>query len=160
MGMREGGCQNPPLSNNETTRMTRFVAGILIALGLAAPAFAEDFTRYALTVSTLQKVQSASKEIEKKVGKRYENSKNDDDMDAAKFAKFVDSVPEARPILARHGLSSKDFAYASFAMMEAGLYLMLEPAADKKEAARLLASYPAETRANIELLKKNPQLMK
>ncbi|MBC5784904.1 hypothetical protein H8N03_18300 [Ramlibacter sp. USB13] len=142
--------------------MSRFLVVIVLALGLAAPAVAEDFTRYALSVATIQKVQSASKEIEKKVGKKYEDNKADENMDAARFAKFVDSVPEAKPILAKHGLSSKEFAHASFAMMEAGLFVMLtmDPKADQKEAAKLMATYPAETRANIELLRRNPQLLK
>ena len=141
--------------------MNRLVATVLIALGLVAPAIADEFTRYALTVPTVQKVQSASKDIEKKVGKRYKNDKSEEDMDAAKFAKFVDTIPEAKPILAQYGLSSREFAFASFAMMEAGLYLMIasDPSADKKQAAQLLASYPAETRANIELLRKHPELL-
>ena len=142
--------------------MFRFLVAVLFALAVAMPALAEDFTRYALTVPMVQKVQSAGKEIESKVGKKYKKGKSGEDMDAAKFARFVDSIPEARPILAQHGLSSKDFAFASFAMMEAGLYVMMasDPSADKKQAAALLASYPPETRANIELLRKNPQLMK
>jgi hypothetical protein len=128
-------------------------------LGIAAPALADEFTRYVLTVPTVQKVQAAGKEIEKKVGRKYKDSKGTDDMDAEKFAKLVDSIPEAKPILVRHGLSSREFALATFAMVDAGLYLMLEPSADKKEAAKLLATYPAETRGNIELLRKHPELM-
>ena len=31
---------------------------------------------------------------------------------------------------------------------------------DKKKGAALLASYPKETQANIELLRKNPKLLK
>jgi len=142
--------------------MQRFLFAVLLALGLAMPALAEDFTRYTLTVPMIQKVQSAGKEIEKKVGKKYDDGKTEDDMDAAKFARFVDSIPEARPILARHGLSSREFALASFALMEAGLHVMLasDKSADKKKTAELLASYPPEMRANIELLQKNPQLLK
>ncbi|WP_427915451.1 hypothetical protein ACPWT1_11270 [Ramlibacter sp. MMS24-I3-19] len=129
--------------------MIRLVTAFVLALGLAAPALAQQptYTSYALTVLTLQKMQAAAKEIEKKVGKKYDNDKTDNDktdndLSVASIEKMLNSVPEAKPILAKHGLSSKEYALATMAGVEAGMHLMFEPAMDKKGASQLMASYP------------------
>jgi hypothetical protein len=141
--------------------MTRAIAALLLAFGIACHAHAaEEYQRYALTVPMLEKHRAATKEFEKTVKKKDDDDGDKDGLTVDQLAKQIDATPGARPILAKHGFSSRDYALVSVAFFQAGFYLMMEPSMDKKKGAQLLASYPAETRANIELLRKNPQLMK
>lgn len=140
--------------------MNRAIAALLLALGIACHVHAaEDFQRYALTVPMLQKHRAATKELEKTI-KKKDDEGDKDGLTVDQLAKEIDATPGAKPILAKHGLSSREYALVSVAFFQAGFHLMMEPSMDKKKGAQLLASYPAETRANIELLRKNPQLMK
>lgn len=142
--------------------MTRFLAAFIFAFCFAAQTHAQsDYQRYALTVPMLEKYNAASLELKKTI-----KAKDDDDEDARdgktveQFAKELDATPGVKPILARHGFTSRSFAQATIALFEAGFHVAMEPSMDKKKAAGLFASYPPETRANIELLRKNPQLLK
>ena len=142
--------------------MNRAIAALLLAFGIACHAHAaEEYQRYALTVPMLEKHRAATKEFEKTSKKKDDDDEGDKDgLTVDQLARKIDATPGAKPILTRHGLTSREYALVSVAFFQAGFYLMMEPAMDKKKGAQLLASYPAETRANIELLRKNPQLMK
>lgn len=142
--------------------MIRLMASALLALALAAPAFAQSgFTRHTLTVALLEKHQAATRELEK-LEKTVKMKSDDDDKDGVsvdEFAKELDTTPGVKPILARHGLTSRAYALTAIALFEAGFHLMMEPTMGNN-VKQALASYPAEMRANIELLRKNPQLLK
>jgi hypothetical protein len=140
--------------------MIRILAAIVLALIFAAGASAqqEEFERYALTPATLEKMNAAGKEL-KKIGKDKKDSSKSD-MGVDDYAKLLDSTPAAKAILAKHGLTSRNFALGTFAVAHAGLFLMMEPSMDKKGRAELLSTYTPETRANIELLRKHGQLLK
>ena len=141
--------------------MKRFAAALLLALGLAGGAQAESpYTRHALTVAGVEKFQAATRELEKSIKKKDDQDGDKDGMTVDELVKELDATPGVKPILARHGLTSRDYALTTLAVFEAGFHLMMEPAMDRKKGAELLKSYPAETRANIELLRKNPKLLK
>ena len=85
--------------------------------------------------------------------------KDDDDdakdASAADIQRKIDGIPAAKPILARHGFTSQTYALTLLAYFQAAFHLGMEPSMDKKGAAELLAGYSKETRANIEMLRKN-----
>lgn len=139
--------------------MIRFFAAAALAFGLAAPAFAESgFTRHTLTVAQVEKHQAASRELEKTIRKKDDDG-DKDGMSVDEFEKELDRTPGVKPVLARHGFTSRAYAVVTLALFEAGFHLMMEPSmgANVKQA---MASYPPEMRANIELLRKNPQFLK
>lgn len=139
--------------------MIRLMASALLALALAAPAFAQSgFTRHTLTVALLEKHQAATRDIEKAIKKTPDDG-DKDGVSVDEFAKELDTTPGVKPILARHGLTSRAYALTAIALFEAGFHLMMEPTMGNN-VKQALASYPAEMRANIELLRKNPQLLK
>ena len=140
--------------------MTRFLVALLLALGVAFQAQAQsDFLKYKLSVAGIEKAQAATRELEKTV-KMKEDGGDKDGMTVEQFTRELDATPGVKPVLARHGLTTRDYAQTALALFQAGFHLMMEPSMDKKKGAELLASYPAETRSNIELLRKNPQLLK
>jgi hypothetical protein len=146
--------------HGNNTNMNRLIGTLLIAFCLSAPAIAQsNFQRHTLTVEMLQKHKAASLELKKSV-KMKDDDGDKDGVTAEQFAKELDATPGVKPILAKHGMTSRSYAQTTVALFEAGFHLMMEPSMDKKKGAELLASYPAETRANIELLRKNPQLLK
>lgn len=140
--------------------MMRFIlacsAAFLLLTGNAQAA--ADPARHALSVSVLERMKAVAKEGERVIPKT--DDKDDVDQPTVEeLAKSLDATPGVKALLARHGFTSQSYALASLAFFQAGFYLMMEPAMDKKKAAGLRASYPKETQANIELLRNNPKLM-
>lgn len=120
---------------------------------------AEDFQRHALTVSMVEKHRAASKDLEK-ASKGKELVDGDRDIqNTDEFVRELEIIPGVKPILSRHGMSTREFALTTLALFQAGLYLAMESSMDKKKKAELLASYPTQMRANIELLRRNPKLL-
>jgi hypothetical protein len=135
------------------------LAALVLSLAIASLAHAAaDPDRYLLTTATLQKMQSINKGLQKANIKEEDDEK--DDMSVEEFAQMLESHPEAKAILAKNSMSAMDFALATYATIAAGMHLMFEPSMDKKKVPGLVASYTKERRANIELLRKNPQFMK
>ena len=52
---------------------------------------------------------------------------------------MLDKEPRAKAVLARHGLSTREFALTTYAMLHAGMFVGLEPTINKKQAADMLA---------------------
>lgn len=139
--------------------MIRRLAALLAALVFAIPSHAEsEFTRHALTVSAVEKHQAATRELEQKIKKKDDDG-DKDGMTVDELVKELEATPGVKPILARHGLTTRAYALTSMAIFEAGFHLMMEPSMGKN-VNQALTSYPPEMRANIELLRKNPRLLK
>ena len=139
--------------------MVRFFLSLLLGLSVAAGCLAQsDPQRHALTVPLMEKFNAATRELEKSVRKADDDEKDNQTVD--ELVKSLDATPGVKPVLARHGLTTRTYALTAHALVQAGFYLMMEPSMDKKKGAALLASYPKETQANIELLRKNPKLLK
>lgn len=138
------------------------LVALFLVLSIAAFAHAApDEDRYLLTVANLQKISAVRADLEKaKVKLDDEDDGKDGGKSAAQLAREFDANPKVKAVLAKHGLSSMDAALSMNAIVTAGIYLMFESSMDKKKAASLYASYPKERQANIELLRKNQQLLK
>lgn len=139
----------------------RLLALLAIACAALSAHATEEFARHALTVPMVEKYNAAARELEKTAKRKdQEDEEDEEDMSLEEIVKMLDSTPGVKPVLQRHGLTSRTYALTTMALFQAGFYLAMEPSMDKKKGAALLASYPPETRANIELLRKNPQLLR
>jgi hypothetical protein len=138
-------------------KLTRLFAAAFVALLLCAThvGAAEPEERFLLTPGLLAKLKAAAPDI-KKYEKDHEDDKDDgkNNLSAEEFARVLDKDARARTILAKHGLSTREFALTSYAMMHAGMFVGLEPTMNKKQAAEMLASFTREQQANIALLRK------
>jgi len=121
---------------------------------------AADPDRYLLTPVTLKKMHAVNQDLEKANIKEEDDDEDDKNLSVEEFARLLESNPKAKAVLAKNGISSMDYALATYAMVAAGMHLMFEPSMDKKKIPSLIASYPKERQANIELLRKNPQYLK
>ncbi|WP_313032943.1 hypothetical protein [Massilia alkalitolerans] len=139
-------------------KMTRLFAAAFVALLLCAShaRAADPEERFLLTPALLAKMKAAGPEL-KKLDKEDEEEQDDgksNNLSAEEFARVLDKEPRARAILARHGMSTREFALTSYAMLHAGMFVGLEPTMNKKQAAEMLAKFTKEQRANVELLRK------
>ncbi|WP_292040030.1 hypothetical protein [Massilia sp. UBA6681] len=139
-------------------KMTRLFAAAFVALLLCAShaRAADPEERFLLTPALLAKMKAAGPEL-KKLEKDDEEEQDDgksNNMSADEFARVLDKEPRAKTILARHGMSTREFALTSYAMLHAGMFVGLEPTMNKKQAAEMLAKFTKEQRANVELLRK------
>lgn len=133
---------------------SRTLAAALLAAGIAcsSPASAAaDPSHYLLTHTVIEKFKSFEKDTRK--------DERDDDgalnpRDADDLIRKLDKDPAAKAALARHGLTTREFALATFALLHAGFHVAMEGAMDKKKAADTMAGYTQEQRANIELVRK------
>jgi hypothetical protein len=85
-------------------------------------------------------------------------SKRDDSVEG--IARKVDADPKLKALLAKHGLSSMDYALSVHAMLHAGMYLMFENSMPKPKAVELFNGYTKAQQANIELLRKSAIIKK
>ena len=139
-------------------KMTRLFAAAFVALLLCAShaRAADPEERFLLTPALLAKMKAAGPEL-KKLDKDDEEEQDDgksNNLSAEEVARVLDKEPRARAILARHGMSTREFALTSYAMLHAGMFVGLEPTMNKKQAAEMLAKFTKEQRANVELLRK------
>lgn len=131
-----------------------FVALLLCATHAGAAGAAGPEERFLLTPAMLAKLKAAAPEL-KKLDKRDEEEDDGKDSPSVDdYVRVLDKEPRAKAILARHGMSTRQFALTVFAMTHAGMFVGLEPHMNKKQAAEMLASFTKEQRANIALLRK------
>lgn len=117
-----------------------------VAAGAANP---EKFRLTPVLLDRLESLQASSEAVAA-IGE-------EEDLDAQSvedLARKLDADPRIRALLARHRISSQEYATAVFAMLHAGMYLAMESTADKKARAAAMASFTPEQRANIELLRR------
>ena len=129
-----------------------FVALLLCSSHAGAASADEHFV---LTPGLLNKLKAAAPELKKL--EKDEEEKDDgksNNMSVEEFTRVIDKEPRARAILAKHGLSAREFALTTYAMMHAGMFVALEPSMNKKQAAEMLAGFTKEQRANVGLLRK------
>jgi len=139
-------------------KMTRLFAAAFVVLLLCASHVkaAGPEERFLLTPALLAKMKAAGPEL-KKLEKDDDEEQDDgksNNMSAEEFTRVLDKEPRAKAILARHGLSTREFALTSYAMLHAGMFVGLEPSMNKKQAAEMLATFTKEQRANVALLRK------
>ena len=134
--------------------LTALVAGLLLALMLWTPAIAaEDASHFLLTPALMAKFKAASPDL-KNIERRNDKDDGDDkDQSIDGIAKRIEREPAAKAVLLKHGLSPREFALATFAMMHAGFFVAMEKSMDKKKGAELYATYTREQKANIALMR-------
>ena len=155
----------------------------LILLGLQLPATAApDPAQFRITEELLRKLKAtddeakklaaASRKAKSKKAREDDDSAEDEDEDDADdaaddpksgrsdkddsvegIARKVDADPKLKALLAKHGLSSMDYAMSVHAMLHAGMYLMFESSMPKPKATELYNGYTKAQQANIELLR-------
>lgn len=128
-----------------------FVALLLCATHARA---ADPEEHFLLTPAVLAKLKAAAPDIRKLEKEEGEQGDGANNPSADEFARILDKKPRARAVLARHGLSTREFALSTYAMMHAGMFVGLEPTMNKKQAADMLAAFTKEQRANVALLRK------
>lgn len=136
-------------------KLTKLFAAAFIALLLCSTnaSAAEPEETFLLTPTLLAKLKAAAPELKKLDKKERKDEDEKDNPSADEYARLIDKEPRAKAILAKHGLSSREFALTTYAMMHAGLFVGLEPSMNKKQAADMLASFTKEQRANVALLR-------
>lgn len=138
-------------------KMTRLFTAAFVALLLCASHVkaADPEERFLLTPALLAKMKAAGPELKKleKDDEEKDDGKSNN-MSAEEFTRVLDKEPRAKAILAKHGLSTREFALSTYAMLHAGMFVGLEPSMNKKQAAEMLATFTKEQRANVALLRK------
>lgn len=130
------------------------LAALFLALLSPLALAADDAAQFRLTSGLLDRIDAIQAEGER-LGRddeeEDESADNPDDTDA--FVRRIESDPRSRELLARHGVTVREFALAAQALLHAGAYLAFEGAMDKQAKERLLVGYTPTQRANIELLR-------
>lgn len=131
------------------------LAALLLAVLSPLATAADEAAQFRLTPALLDKLDAIDAEGEKLRQLRGDDEGDLDDIASVDaFVKRIESEPEARAILARHGVAPREFAMAAIAVLQAGTFIAFEAAMKKEDAERLLAGYTPAQRANIELLRK------
>ncbi|UGQ46798.1 hypothetical protein [Massilia endophytica] len=135
-------------------KLHHILAASLLAMSLAAaPArAADDASHFLLTRTLVNKLVAMEAE-----SKRMKAEKDDEDSadpeTVEDLVRVLEKDKRAKAMLAKHGISTREFASATFAMMHAGFFVAFEPSMDKKKAAQTLAGYTKEQQANIALVR-------
>lgn len=135
----------------------------ILALTLCAGAHAgTPDDHFLLSPALIQKVKAANAALEKaELPEQTEEEEKEDDkyrkngeLPVERFILSVEKRPVAKNIVAKQGLSPKEFGLASYALVDASLYLTHEAMAGKAEAAKMQARLTREQQANIALVRK------
>ena len=134
----------------------KYIAPIALAAALIAPAQAkEDASHFLITPAFVQKLKAADAEM-----KKYKKDDEDDEKDDGKddssiegIMKKIDSDPRIKGMLAKHGITSREYAHATYAMLHAGMYVAMEKMMDKKKGEAAYNSYTKEQKANIAFMR-------
>lgn len=137
-------------------KMTRLFATAFVALLLCAShvGAAQPEERFLLTPTLLAKLKTVAPELQKLDKREEEEDDGKDSPTVEDYVRILEKEPGAKAILARHGMSTRQFALLTFAMAHAAVFVGVEPHMDKKQAAEMLATFTKEQRANIALLRK------
>jgi hypothetical protein len=134
-------------------KTSKLLAAAVISLCLAGTALAAaDPAQYVLTQPVYNKVMAVQKEVEK-AGLKEEDDDGEDLDTVDDIVKMIESKPAAKAILARHGVSPKDYALTVLAVFHAGFHVAMEPQMDKQGQAKLMAGYTKAQQQNIVFMR-------
>ncbi|QNP59984.1 hypothetical protein [Paenacidovorax monticola] len=117
----------------------------------ALAAGAIDPAKFRLTPVLLDRMDAVQNDL--KAVSKGDGEKDADVESIEELARELQADPRIRAALAKHKISSTEYATGVFAALHAGMYRATESAANKKQQAAALASFTPEQRANIELLR-------
>jgi hypothetical protein len=143
------------------TILRKILAILSLSLCAAAHAGTAD-DHFLLTPALVQKTKAAYAALEKaNLPEQSEAEEKEDDkyrkngeLPVERFILSVEKRPGAKSIVARHGLSPKEFGLATYALIDASMYLVHEKMAGKAEAAKMQAKLTREQQENIALVRK------
>ena len=92
-------------------------------------------------------------EVQKQKGGKEDDDDTPEPQTVTELARALEKDKFAKAAMAKHGVSSREMASATFAMLHAAMYVMFEQSMDKKKAAQLLAGYTKEQQANVALVR-------
>lgn len=133
------------------------------ALTSAWAAGAADPATFRLTPALLDRMEAATAEVNKlpaKAGSRpgqNDDDSSDDDESVEDMARKIDADPRVRSVLARHGLTSVEYATATLAAFHAGMALAVEKGPGAAKAAQ---GFTAAQRANVEVMRSRKKASK
>lgn len=132
-----------------------FTVAVALCAGLANAWAAADPATFRLTPALLDRMDAATAEVNKLPNKPGAKKAEDDDDDSddesvEDIARKIDADPRVRAVLARHGLTSLEYATATLALFHAGMALAVEKAPGAKAGQQKFT--PAQ-RANLELMR-------
>ena len=137
-----------------TGALTFFVLAAMALVVTATSAWAADPATFRLTPALLDRMEAATAEAHKlppaKKKQSEDEDSNDDDESVEDIARKLDADPRVRAILARHGLTSTEYATATLAALHAGMALAVEKAPGAAKAAQ---GFTPAQRANLELMR-------
>jgi len=136
-------------------KLTHILAAAALALAISTPALAvsdKDADTFLLTPALFEKMKKAEPDL-KALNIKDQSDEEDSESTVDNIIKTIDKHPKAKAVLAKHGLSAREVALASVAMIHAGMFVALEGQMDKKGAADLMKSYTREQRANIAFMR-------
>jgi hypothetical protein len=151
-------------------KLSRIIAAVFLAAGIAcagaAGAVSLDPDPYLLTQVVMRKMKAIEAEMEQSGYKAKDDGEDEaagdsgrkgrkkaDNPTPGELMREIESDRVAMAALKRHGLTSRDYALTSFAMLHAGFYVMFEESMDKKGAADMLARFTKEQRANVAFVR-------
>lgn len=122
-------------------------AGVqVLAAGVLAP---ETFR---LTSALLDRMQAVQIEAEG-MGKGAAAEADGDAGTAQEMARALEADPRIRALLAKHRISSADYAQGAFAVLHAGLFVAMSANSTAQQQAAALRTFTPTQRANIELMR-------
>ncbi|GGB96923.1 hypothetical protein [Pseudoduganella buxea] len=129
-------------------------AGLALCMTCSGAALAAaDPSRFLLTPELMTKMKAMEPEAAEAVEREGEG-KGMNVKTAEDLQRQIDGTPALRQLVARHGLTSEEYAMAMFAALHAGMHVGFESAMGKKGAADAMAGYTQEQRANVDLIRK------
>lgn len=141
------------------TPLTRTLAGFtLAATALIATttsawsAGAADPARLRLTPALMDRMEAAAADLRKLPRQAHKDGQDEEGEDAESaedIARKLDALPQVRATLARHGLTSREYAAATLAALHAGMALAVE----KAPGAQGAQGMTPEQRANVEVMR-------
>jgi hypothetical protein len=151
-------------------KLSRIIAAVFLAAGIAcagaAGAASRDPDQYLLTQDVMRKMKAIEAEMEQSGYKAKDDGEDEaagdsgrkgrkkaDNPTPGELMREIESDRVAMAALKRHGLTSRDYALTSFAMLHAGFYVMFEESMDRKGAADMLARFTKEQRANVAFVR-------
>lgn len=130
---------------------------VTFTLGHAQAAGGADPAAFRLNPALMDRMDALSadlKHVPPAAGGGSDGEDGDEDAESvADIARKLDAHPPVRAALARHKLTSTEYATAVLARLHAGMYLATEPGMKPPQRTAALASFTPEQRANIDLVR-------
>lgn len=136
-------------------RFSPVIFALCAAMANAWAASATDPATFRLSPALLDRMEAAAAELKNAPKARGDERDDEDEAESVEdIARKLDADPRIRAALTRHGLTSREYATATMALLHAGMALAVEKAPGAKTGQQQFT--PAQ-RANLELMRARRQ---